>query len=111
MIAEHAAIKDYGPAEQRALSDHRYFLGIERGHCPTLEETKESWERYHAKQWRARKMRLDAEAQVREIEAFRRELIVYEGHHVEFNEAARAWVDLWGADWRRHREADIRVYA
>jgi hypothetical protein len=106
MIAEHAALNEYGPAERRALSDHRYFLGIELGHSPTLEEAMESWERNHAKQWRARKMRLDAEAQVREIEAFRQELVVYEGHHVDFKAAARAWVDLWGDDWRRHREAE-----
>lgn len=86
--------------------EHKYFLGIERGYDPPIEEVIASWEARFASDWRARKMRKDAEAQVREIEAYRQRLTTDRGAGVTFREAARLWVDRCECEWRRCWEAN-----
>jgi hypothetical protein len=106
MVAHFTVLAGYTPAECRAIEVHKYFLGIERGHDPSLEEAISSWEARFARDWRCRKMREDAEAQLREIENFRQERMRDLGRLVEFTEAAREWVGQFGAEWREHREAE-----
>ncbi len=104
MVANHPSMAKYGPAERRAIEVHKYYLGIELGRCPALEEVTDSWERNYALQWRTNAMKKAADAQLREIEAHRKELIRFEGRTVDFEEAARDWVSRWGAEWRNHWE-------
>jgi hypothetical protein len=106
MVAHHSILSCYTPAECRAIEVHKYFLGIECGHDPTIEEAVASWEARYARDWRCKKMREDAEAQLREIENFRQERIRDLGRPVDFTEAAREWVARYGAEWREHREAE-----
>ncbi len=85
--------------------EHKYFLGIERGYDPTIIEAVDSWEQNHAWEWRSRKMRRDAEAQVKEIENCRRELCSRKGCKVDFTEATRVWLNDYEADWRSRWES------
>lgn len=94
----------YSPKEWKAIEEHKYFLGMEMHFDPGFERAVESWERFHAYGWRARKMREDAEAQIQAIENYRLELCKSTGRNVPFNEAAREWIDRFGAEWRRQRE-------
>jgi hypothetical protein len=100
-----SSLEGYLPSEVRALMEHKYFLGIERGYDPPIEEVIVSWETRFARDWRARKMRRDAEAQVREIDAYRERLIAERGTSVTFREAAHAWVDECECQWRESWEA------
>jgi hypothetical protein len=100
----------YSPAERKAIIDHKYLLGIDM-HCdPGLGKAVESWERNYALQWRSQQMRHDAEAQIAEIESYRHELMLRLGREVDFNEAARQWVDRWGEAWRRQRDEECREH-
>lgn len=105
MVAIHPILSAYTPAERHAIEVHKYFLGIEGGYDPTIEEAIASWERHHAFTWRSRKMRRDAEAQLREIELHRQQLTHARGQTVEFTEAARDWINHWSAQWRAYRES------
>lgn len=104
-VQVQVSLSGYWPSERRALLEHKYFLGLERGYDPPLEEAIESWERRYARQWRTEKMRRDAEAQLREIEAYRQRLIGELGRLVDFAEAARCWIRECEAQWRDHWEA------
>jgi hypothetical protein len=101
----------YGTAESQAIEEHKYFLGTELHFDPGLDLAVESWERYHAAQWRAERMRRDAEEQVRVIEAYRLLLCERYRREVDFAEAAHEWVERFGAEWRRRREAEAAVHA
>ena len=94
----------YWPSECRAVLEHKYFLGIERGYDPPLAEVIESWEQSHARRWRTEKMRRDAKAQLLEIESYRQELSREDGRHVAFAEAARKWIVTREAEWREEWE-------
>ncbi len=98
----------YMPSERRALLNHKYFLGIERGYDPPITEAIESWESRFARDWRTRKMRRDAEVQIREIERYRQRLSAERGVDVSFHEAARLWVDKCECAWRLRWETDPR---
>jgi hypothetical protein len=107
MVAQIKILTGYTPAECRAIEVHKYFLGIERCCDPPLDEAVASWEARYARDWRCRRMREDAEAQLREIENFRQEKIRETSRPVDFTEAAREWVRQYGAEWREHREAEV----
>lgn len=98
---------DYGPAEWHAIHVHKYFLGIDRGYDPSMEEAIQSWERQHANNWRARKMLRDAEAQIKEIEKHRLTLAAERGCSVSFNDAAHDWVDRFEREWRQRWEESV----
>lgn len=103
-IPNHPALNRYWPSERRAIWEHKYFLGLERGCNPSIEEAIESWERQHASRWRSNKMRRDAEAQLDEIESYRKWLEHDKGGEVSFDEAARDWVENHENQWRQHWE-------
>jgi len=100
-VTVNSSLDGFHPSEIRALMEHKYFLGIERGYDPPIEEVIVSWETRFARDWRAMKMRRDAEAQVREIEAFRDRLSADRGMPVTFREAAQVWVEEFECEWRR----------
>jgi hypothetical protein len=100
-VSANSSLAGYLPSEVRALMEHKYFLGIERGYDPPIEEVIASWEARFASDWRSRKMRRDAEVQVREIEAYRSRLAGERGEAVTFREAARLWVERCECEWRR----------
>jgi hypothetical protein len=100
-----ADLTRYWPSEVRAIQEHKYFLGMERGYDPPMEEVLESWERQYAKAWRTAKMRRDVEAQLREIEACRARLASDTGRTIGFAEAARTWVDISEREWRDRWES------
>lgn len=104
-VTVNSSLTGYLPSEVRALLEHKYFLGIERGYDPPIEEVIASWESRFATDWRAKKMRRDAEVQVREIESYRQLLATERGAAVTFREAARIWVDKCECEWRRCWEA------
>ena len=99
------SLEGYRPSEVRALMEHKYFLGIERGYDPPIEEVIASWEARYAMDWRCKKMRHDAEVQVREIQAFQDRMSAERGKPVTFREAARQWVEQCECEWRRNWEA------
>jgi hypothetical protein len=99
------SLEGYRPSEVRALMEHKYFLGIERGYDPSIEEVIASWEARYASDWRAKKMRHDAEVQVREIQDFQARLASERGQSVTFREAAQQWVEQCECEWRRNWEA------
>lgn len=107
MVTNHPRLNGYTPSEREALDVHKYYLGIERGCEPSLDEVIDSWETHHAMAWRTRKMKRDAEAQLREIELYRQDLVRDRGRQIGFTEAAHEWVSTWGATWRHQREARI----
>ncbi len=94
----------YWPSERRAIIVHKYYLGLERGYDPSLAEAIESWEERFAARWRERKLRHDAEVQLREIEAYRERLCQEHSRDVDFNEAARNWIEHYEATWRERWE-------
>jgi len=104
-VSDEDALAGYLPSEVRALMEHKYFLGIERGYDPPLAEVIASWEARYASAWRCQKMRRDAEAQVREIEAFREKLATQRGCPITFRDAAKVWVEECESEWRRRWEA------
>ena len=104
-VATDCLLDGYRPSEIRALMEHKYYLGIERGYDPPLEEVIASWECFYAGDWRNRKMRRDAEVQVREIEAYREKMIAERGGPVTFREAAKAWIEQCECGWREAWEA------
>ncbi len=95
----------YRPSERRAILDHKYYLGIELGYDPSLCEVIRSWEENYACEWRRKKMRRDAEVQVKEIQRCKDELSRQWGRSVEFTEAIRVWLDEHEAEWRRRWES------
>jgi len=94
----------YWPSEQRAIIVHKYFLGIERGTDPSIEDAIESWEERHAHDWRCAKMRRDAEAQLAQIDAHRDRMSRDLNRPVSFSEAARDWVHNYESNWRTRWE-------
>lgn len=97
---ERPKLSSYWPSEQRAIIVHKYFLGIERGCDPSIEEAIESWEERHAHQWRCEKMRRDAEAQLAQIDAHQERMSKSQNRPVSFSEAARDWVHNHESNWR-----------
>lgn len=104
-VALSSLLEGLQPSEIRAVMEHKYFLGIELGFDPPMEMVIASWESRFACDWRARKMRKDAEVQVREIEAYRAKLSTEKGTPVTFRDAARLWVDRCECDWRKSWES------
>ncbi len=109
MVAEQPTLARYGPAERRAMDVHKYFMGIELGRSPSMKEVVESWERNYAVQWRVKAMKEAAAAQLREIEAYRKELTSFEGRSIGFEEAAHDWTSRWGKAWRDNWEASYTI--
>ncbi len=98
-------VNQYRPSEYRAILVHKYYLGIECGHDPTLEEAVESWETNHADGWRNQKMRRDVEAQIREIDKYCDRISRQRGVEVCWEDAAKEWVSTREAKWRDQWEA------
>ena len=90
----------YSASEQRAILVHRYFLGIERGREPSIEETIASWEDRFARQWRRKKFKLDLDAQLREIDRHKYLLSEKAGRDVGWEGAAKDWIQTHGSAWR-----------
>ena len=99
-VVDDPRLASYWPSERRAIIVHKYFLGVERGYGPTLEEAIASWEERHAHTWRCEKMRRDAEAQLALIERHREQLAREANRPVSFAEAARDWVQCHERAWR-----------
>ena len=94
----------FWPSERRAILVHKYFLGMERGCDPSIEEAVASWEARFANRWREAKLRHDAEVQLAEIESFRTELCTVRGREIDFAQAAKEWVENHEPAWRRSWE-------
>lgn len=102
---------DYRPSEYRAILVHKYYLGIERGYGPSMDEAIESWETHHAMNWRNTKMRRDVEAQIKEIEAHRAQLSIERGTELTWKQAAKDWVNTREPQWRDQWEATLHAGA
>ncbi len=98
-------LNQYRPSEYRAILVHKYYLGIERGYDPSFEEAIESWEQNHADDWRQQKMRRDVQAQIGEIDAYRDRVSKERGVTVQWEDAAKEWVNTREAKWRDQWEA------
>ena len=96
----HPSLERYWPSERRAILTHKYFMGTALGRDPDLSDVIDDWETNHAHRWREEKIRRDAQAQIREIEAFRKEQSVERGYEVQFTDAAREWVERREEAWR-----------
>jgi len=103
-LPDHPLLRDYWPSERKAIWVHKYYMGIERGYDPSMDEVVSSWERDYARDWRSRKMQRDAHVQLDEIEAHRNHMCREKGREVSFLEAARDWVYRHEAQWRRQWE-------
>ena len=104
-------MREYRPSENRAILVHKYYLGIELGYDPSVEEATESWERNHALNWRNAKMRRDVEAQIREIDSHRDQLSKERGSEIAWEHAAKEWVSTREAQWREQWESTVSAGA
>ncbi len=99
-ILNHPLLQKYPLSERRAILVHKYFLGLELKRDPGLALAIESWERRIAQGWHRRKMRLDAEKQLAEIEKHKYLLSRERGYDVGWEEAARDWIARYADAWR-----------
>ena len=90
----------FWPSEVRAIHACRVFLQRE-SHCKiTIEETLDAWEGRIGKKWRAEKMRIDGQMQLREIEQHKSQVAEKEGKELDWEAAAHDWIERHSKAWR-----------
>lgn len=99
-------IKNYCISEQRAVLVHRYYLGLKLNHEPTEEEIIESWENSCGPDWRRKKMKIDCNDQIREIEKHKYFLSQEKGSDIGISDATTDWITRYAKKWRTYREND-----
>ena len=82
------------PSEVRAIQACRTFLRREQQCEISLQETLEIWEGRISRKWRAEKMKIDGQMQLREIEQHQSRVQEKEGRKLDWETAAQDWVDV-----------------
>ncbi|MGH9361833.1 MAG: hypothetical protein ACRD2T_07935 [Thermoanaerobaculia bacterium] len=96
----HPLLVHYSTSERKAILVHRYFLGIELGREPAVEDTVRSWESRHARAWRQMKVQRDVAAQLLEIERHKYFISQKAGFDVGWETAAGDWIRSHAGHWR-----------
>lgn len=87
---------------------HHVYLSLETHRPVSLEETIRSWESGACRSWRRRKMRLDGQEQLRQIELHKYFVSQRSGYDVGWERAAREWIENHAAAWRNWWEEQER---
>ena len=100
LIHSHPLLGKYWLSERRAILAHRFSLSLELKRDATVEETLKSWESGVCTAWRRRKMRLDGQEQLRQIERHKYLVSQKLGYDIGWEAAAQDWIDHHAATWR-----------
>jgi len=90
----------FWPSEVRAIHACRIYLQDEGGCKITIEETLDAWQGRVGKKWRAEKMRIDGQMQLKEIEQHKSKVQEKEGRDLDWETAAQEWIDRHSKAWR-----------
>ncbi len=88
-------LESFNSCERHAILVHKYFLGLEWGKDPGLEEAIEHWQQYYEVAWLNRVHRRAMERQIGEIREHQAE------HNLDFEAAAQKWIGQYAAEWRQ----------
>ena len=93
-------LRPFLPSERLAIVRYRALLVKDQQRDVSLEETLEVWEDGACGPWRKKKMRLDGQMQLREIE--RHKYLVSErcGYDIGWDFAAEDWIMAHAGPWR-----------
>lgn len=85
----------FSPCERHAILVHKYFLGIEWGRDPGLEEAIQHWKQYYERAWLDRVHRRAIDEQINAIRAHQIE------QNSDFETAAQEWIGKYATEWRQ----------
>ncbi|MEE3181083.1 MAG: hypothetical protein VX288_04175, partial [Planctomycetota bacterium] len=88
------------PSEVRAIQACQSFLRREQQGEVSLQETLEIWEGRISRKWRAEKMKIDGQMQLREIEQHQSRIQEKEGRTLDWETAAQDWIERHASSWR-----------
>ena len=88
------------PSEVRAIQACQTFLRREQQCEISLQETLEIWEGRISRKWRAEKMKIDGQMQLREIEQYQSRVQEKEGRKLDWETAAQDWIERHARTWR-----------
>ena len=83
------------PSEVRAIQACQSFLRREQEGEVSLQETLEIWEGRISRKWRAEKMKIDGQMQLREIEQYQSRIQEKEGRKLDWETAAQDWIERY----------------
>ena len=90
----------FWPSEVRAIHACRTFLRRENDCEISIKETLEAWEGRLGRKWRAEKMRIDGQMQLKEIEQHKSQVHEKEGRDLDWGAAAQDWIECHSRTWR-----------
>ena len=88
------------PSEVRAIEACQAFLRRQQKSEVSLKETLEIWEGRLSRKWRAEKMKIDGQMQMREIEQHQSRIQKEEGRQLDWETAAQDWIERHARTWR-----------
>lgn len=88
------------PSEVRAIHACRTFLRQEQCCEISLKETLDIWEGRISRKWRAEKMKIDGQMQLKEIEQHQSRVQEKEGRDLDWETAANDWIERYARTWR-----------
>ena len=90
----------FWPSEVRAIHACRGRLRRENDCEITIKDTLDVWEGRIGRKWRAEKMRIDGQMQLKEIEQHKSRLHEKEGRDLDWETAAQDWIERHSRAWR-----------
>lgn len=88
------------PSEVRAIYACRALLRQEQRGEISLQETLDIWEGRISRKWRAEKMKIDGQMQLKEIEQHQSRVREKEGRKLDWETAAQDWIEHHARTWR-----------